>query len=191
MKTFALALLLSSAASAVELKADPAHSTAGFAVKHMMFTTVRGSFNKFTSTIDWNEADPTKSTVTTDIDVNSVDTRQDKRDADLKSPNFFDAAKCPTITFKSTKIEKAGEGYKMTGDLTMHCVTQPVTLDAQVSKPQKSPFGGGLVYTVAATGKLKRSDWGLKWNKALEGGGVLVSDDVDIEVNGEYSAPKK
>src|SRR5436309_15604412 len=111
-------------AAAVELQADPVHSSASFAVKHLMVTTVRGQFNKLTSTLNWDKDDPTKSTVALSIDAASVDTHNDKRDADLRSPNFFDAAKCPEISFKSSKIEKAGgDKYKVSGDLTMHCVS--------------------------------------------------------------------
>ncbi|HEY2027954.1 MAG TPA: YceI family protein, partial [Myxococcales bacterium] len=123
---FTALLALPFAASAVPLQADPAHSTAGFAVKHMKVTTVRGQFDKFTSTLDFNEQDPSKSSVTADIDATSIDTHQEGRDKHLKSAEFFDVAKYPTITFKSTKWQKAGDGFKVTGDLTMHGVTKPV-----------------------------------------------------------------
>jgi polyisoprenoid-binding protein YceI len=171
------------------LEADPAHSNVGFAVKHMMFTTVRGTFNKFTSTLDWDDADPTKSAVTTEIDANSIDTHNEARDKHLRSPDFFDVEKCPKITFKSTKIEKGSEGYNVTGDLTMHCVTKPVTLAAATDgKLHKTPFGTEI-YIVSASSKLKRSDYGLKWNKAIEGG-QLVSDDVELDMSLEYVVPK-
>jgi polyisoprenoid-binding protein YceI len=187
----ALIAALPFSAHAATLQADPAHSTAGFTVKHMMMTTVRGQFDKFTSTLDWNEADPTKSTVTADIDASTIDTHQEGRDKHLKSAEFFDTAKFPTITFKSSKVEKSGDGYKVTGDLTMHGVTKPLTLDVQTDgKPHKTPMGG-TIYSAAATGKLKRSDYGLTWNKALEGGGVLISDEVGLEMNLEYTPPKK
>jgi polyisoprenoid-binding protein YceI len=175
---------------AATLTSDPAHSTAGFAVKHMMLTTVRGEFDKFTSTLDWNDADPSKSSVTADIDASSIDTHQEGRDKHVKSPDFLDVAKFPTITFKSTKVEKGGDGYKVTGDLTFHGVTKPITLDVQTDgKPHKTPMGG-TIYSVAATGKIKRSDFGVSWNKNLDGGGVLISDDVALEFNLEYTTPK-
>jgi polyisoprenoid-binding protein YceI len=182
---FALPLL------ALTLQADPAHSTAGFAVKHMMVTTVRGQFDKFTATIDYNEQDPSKSKVNVNIDTASVDTHNEKRDAHLKSAEFFDAQKCPQITFTSSKVEKQGDNkYKVTGDLNMHCVSKPVTLDVSFTdKPVKSPFGTN-VYSAEATGKIKRTDWGLNWNKTLESGGVLVSDDVDLDLNLELAAPQ-
>ena len=184
-------LALPLAASAEKLQADPAHSTAGFSVKHMTVTTVRGQFDKFTSTLDFNEQDPTKSSVTTEIDTNSINTHQESRDKHLKSPDFFDAAKYPKITFKSTKWEKTDNGFKVTGDLTMHGVTKPVTFDVETdSKPHKTPMGTSI-YNASAHGKLKRSDFGLTWNKALEGGGVLVSDDVTLDFDVEYGSPKK
>ncbi|HEX4385494.1 MAG TPA: YceI family protein [Myxococcales bacterium] len=193
MTKIAFAALLATlplSARAATLNSDPAHSTAGFAVKHMMLTTVRGEFDKFTSTLDWNDADPTKSTVTADIDTASIDTHQEGRDKHVKSPDFLDVEKFPKITFKSTKIEKSSDGYKVTGDLTFHGVTKSITLDAQTDgKPRKSPMGS-MVYGVAATGKIKRSDFGVSWNKNLDGGGVLISDEVALELNLEYGAPK-
>jgi polyisoprenoid-binding protein YceI len=193
MTKIAFAALLATlplSARAATLNSDPAHSTAGFAVKHMMLTTVRGEFDKFTSTLDWNDADPTKSTVTADIDASSIDTHQEGRDKHVKSPDFLDVEKFPKITFKSTKIEKSSDGYKVTGDLTLHGVTKPVTLDVQTDgKPHKTPMGSSI-YSVAATGKIKRSDFGVSWNKNLDGGGVLISDEVALEFNLEYGAPK-
>jgi polyisoprenoid-binding protein YceI len=181
--TFLAALL----AATLELHGDPAHTTVTFSAKHMVVTTVRGQFNKAESTLLWDKQDPTKSSVDFKIDVTSIDTHEPKRDGHLKSPDFFDAAKCPEITFKSSKIEPAGgDKFKVSGDLTMHCVTKPVTLDATfTSNGVKSPWGT-TVYAADATGKLKRSDWGLTWNKALESGGMLVSDDIGLEVDVEY-----
>lgn len=191
----ALAVLLLAAptlAATVELENDPAHSTASFAVKHMMINTVRGEFRKWTSTLAWDKDDPSKSTVAVKIDAASINTNNEKRDGHLKSPDFFDAAKCPEITFKSSKVESAGDNkYKVTGDLTMHCQTHPVTLDAAFSpNPMKTPFGS-TVYVGSATGTVKRSEWGLTWNKSLEqAGGVLVSDEVNLQIDGEFT-PKQ
>jgi polyisoprenoid-binding protein YceI len=179
----ALAALI--AAAPMTLDADPAHSSAAFSVKHMMVTTVHGQFDKVASTLQFDKDDPTKSSVDVKIDAASVDTHNEKRDGHLKSADFFDAEKCPEITFKSEKIQKAGKSYKVTGPLTMHCQTKPVTLQAVFSGPQKTPMGT-TVYAAEVTGKIKRSDWGLKWNKAIEGGGVVVSDDVNLDLNFEY-----
>ena len=178
---------IAAALLAVTLEADPAHSTAGFTVKHLMVSTVRGQFDKFSSTVDLNDQDPSRSKVTVKIDAASIDTHNEKRDGHLKSPDFFDAAKCPEITFVSKEIEKSSDKYKVKGDLTMHCQTKPVTLDATFSdKAIKTPFGT-MVYAASATGKLKRSEWGLIWNKAIEGGS-LVSDEIDLDLNLEYVA---
>lgn len=175
-------------AAAVELHADPVHTTVTFAVKHMVVTTVRGQFSKAESTLLWDKQDPAKSSVDFKIDVSSIDTHVDKRDAHLKSPDFFDAAKCPQITFKSSKIESAGgnDKFKVTGDLTMHCQTKPVTLDVSFTpNGVKAPWGP-TIYAASANGHLKRSEWGLLWNKTLESGGMLVSDDIDLDVQVEY-----
>jgi polyisoprenoid-binding protein YceI len=193
MKTlFAAAVLATTPALAVELQADPAHSAATFSVKHMMVTNVRGEFRKVAGTVNYDAKDPTKTTAQINIDASTIDTRNEKRDGHLKSPDFFDVAKCPEITFKSTKVEKAGDKhFKVTGDLTMHCVTKPVVVDVQgLEGPAKSPFpGGGEVYSASATTRVNRKDFGLNWNKALESGGVLVGDDVDLSVDLELSQP--
>jgi polyisoprenoid-binding protein YceI len=188
MKVALAALLFAAPAFALELEADPPHTTASFSVKHMMMNTVRGEFGKTTSTLNWDKADPSKSSVEVKIDASSVDTRNEKRDGHLKSPDFFDAAKCPEITFKSSKVEPSGgDKYKVTGDLTMHCQTHPITLDVTFNpNPVKSPWGT-QVYVASATGSLTRSQWGLTWNKPLEqAGGVLVSDEVKLEIDAEY-----
>ena len=185
--TLVLAALF--AAAPLTLEGDPAHTSAGFSVKHMMVTTVRGEFTKVNSTLHWNRDDPTKSAVDLKIDAASINTNNEKRDGHLKSADFFDAQKCPEITFKSNKVQKeSADKYKVSGDLTMHCTTKPVTLDvAFTDQPVKTPFGT-TVYAASATGKIKRSDWGLNWNKALESGGVIVSDEVKLDVDVEYIA---
>jgi polyisoprenoid-binding protein YceI len=185
------ALLLASngVARASDWEVDSAHSTAGFAVKHMMVSTVRGGFEKVTGTIVLDDKDPTKSEIDVTIDANTINTRDSKRDTHLKSPDFFDVAKFPTIRWKSTKIEKAGGGkLKATGDLTMHGVTKPVTLLVEtLTPPVKTPWGK-MVRGVSATGKLNRKDFGLNWNKALETGGVLVGEEVQLQIDAEIDA---
>jgi polyisoprenoid-binding protein YceI len=178
-------LLAAVLAAPVTLEADPNHSSANFSVKHMMVTTVRGNFTRFSSTVTFDKDDLAKSSVEVKIDPASINTNNEKRDGHLKSPDFFDVQRCPEMSFKSSKVEKAGDKYKVTGDFTMHCVTKPLTIDAAFAdQPVKGP--AGAVYPGSATGKLKRTDWGLNWNKALESGGVLVSDDVNLELDFEY-----
>jgi len=189
MKIAALAFLLFAApALGLELQVDPAHSTATFAIKHMMVSTVHGNFGKVTGTVNHDPKDPTKSSANIQIDPASLDTRVEKRDAHLKSADFFDVQKCPDMSFKTTKIEKAGDKkYKVAGDLTMHCTTKPVTLDVEgLNGPVKGAQGANL-YAATATGKLSRKDFGLTWNKALEAGGVAVGDDVQLTVDLEMT----
>jgi polyisoprenoid-binding protein YceI len=167
---------------------DPAHSTVEFSVRHMMVTTVKGQFQKVKGTVELDEKDPNKSTVEVSIETASIDTREAKRDAHLKSPDFFDAAKFPALTFKSTKIEKAGKGkFKLTGDLSMHGITKSVVLAVEgPSASIKDPYGR-TVRGVMATGKLDRKDWGMTWNKALDSGGFVVSDEVKLDINAELA----
>jgi polyisoprenoid-binding protein YceI len=176
-------------AAPITLEADPNHSTAAFSVKHMMVTTVRGAFTKFSSTLTFDKDDPAKASVVLKFDPASINTNNEKRDGHLKSADFFDVQRCPEMTYKSTRIDKSGDKYKVTGDLTMHCVTKPLTLEASfTADPVKSPMGP--VYGASVTGKLKRSEWGLIWNKALESGGAVVSDDVNLELDFEFVPSK-
>jgi polyisoprenoid-binding protein YceI len=182
-------------ASATEYAIDATHSTASFTVKHMMVSTVRGEFGKISGTASWNKPDYSDAKVDVTIDASTIDTREPKRDAHLKSADFFDVAKFPTLTFKSKRVEKGKEkGHlALVGDLTMHGVTKEVTFDvAQPSAEMKTPFGTTVV-GAEAKAKINRKDFGLVWNKTLDGGGVLVSDDVNIDVNLELSkkAPLK
>jgi len=153
-----------------------------------MVTTVKGQFQKVKGTVELDEKDATKSTVEVSIETASIDTREAKRDAHLKSADFFDAVKFPALTFKSTKIEKAARSkFKVTGDLTMHGVTKTVVLTVEgPSAAIKDPYGR-TVRGVMATGKLDRKDWGMSWNKALDAGGMVVSDEVKLEINAELA----
>ncbi len=164
---------------------DLSHSEVTFAVKHMMISTVRGKFNTFSGTIDFNEADPANSAIDVSIDVASVDTRDEKRDGHLKSGDFFDVAQFPAMTFKSTKVEKLSETTaKVTGDLTIRGVSRPVVLDVTYAGQAKSPWGT-VSAGFSATTRVNRKDWGLTWNVALETGGVLVGEDVTIAIEAE------
>lgn len=165
---------------------DPTHSTVGFSVSHLVISEVDGSFKKYGGKALLDEKDLTKSQVEFTAEVASIDTGEAKRDEHLKSPDFFDTAKFPQLTFKSTKITKAGKGYKLKGNLTIHGVTKEVTLDATISAPVKNPWGK-QVRAAKITGKIKRADYGLTWNKALEAGGVLVGEEVALNIKLELN----
>jgi polyisoprenoid-binding protein YceI len=185
--SLAASLFASSAfAETTEWALDPAHSRVGFSVPHLMVSEVEGEFTKYAGKVALDEADLTKSQVEFTAEVASIDTENAERDKHLKSPDFFDAAKFPQLTFKSTKITKAGKGYKLKGQLTIHGVTKDVTLDATVSQAIKNPWGK-QVRAVKITGKIKRSDFGLTWNKALDQGGVVVGDEVTLDIKSELN----
>jgi polyisoprenoid-binding protein YceI len=180
----AAVLAVSASATTTTWQIDPQHTAAGFAVKHLMISTVRGQFKGVTGTVNWEDQDISKSTVDITIDANTVDTSEPKRDADLKSDKFFDVAKYQTITFKSKKIEQVSAGkLKITGDLTIHGVTKEAVLDIEgPTPPIKDPWGNTRVAANATT-KINRQDFGVKWNANIDGGGVVVGDDVAITID--------
>lgn len=162
---------------------DANHSQATFAVKHMMVTTVRGQFKVLRGKLNIDEQNPANSWVEAEVDAASIDTREANRDAHLRSPDFFDAEKYPTITFKSTKVEHVdGDEYKVTGDLSMHGVTKPVVFKAEYAGQTKDAYGLQRAGLSART-TINRKDFGLTWNRAIEAGGVAVSEDVKIEID--------
>jgi len=150
-------------------------------VRHLMISKVRGHFNKWEGTFDYDEADPTKSKLSVRIDAASIDTREEKRDAHLRSPDFFDAAKYPALTFESTRIERDGDDYVVTGNLTIRDVTRAVQLKVESLGRTKDPWGGERAGFSAST-SINRKDFGLSWNVALETGGVLVGEKIDIGI---------
>lgn len=153
-----------------------------------MVSTVRGQFRKVTGRVWLDEGQLTRSRIDVEIDAASLETGEPKRDAHLRSGDFFDVEKFPKLTFQSTRIEGKGEEFAVTGDLTMHGVTRQVTLTVEsLSPPMKDPYGR-LVRGVSAVGKLNRKDWGLGWNAALETGGVLVGDEVKLQIDAELVA---
>ncbi len=190
----AAVLSLPACAASSEWRIDPQHSSALFAVKHLMISIVRGEFHGVTGTANWDDQDITKSTVDVTIDAATVETREPKRNAHLKSPDFFDVAKYPAITFKSKKVEQAAPGkIKITGDLTIHGVTKEVVLDVDgPTPPIRDPWGNSRA-AISATTKVNRQDFGVKWNANLDGGGVVVGDDVNITIDVEMikHAPAK
>lgn len=170
-------------------KIDAAHSSAQFVVRHMMITNVRGGFSRVEGTIEYDPDRPTETTIDVVIDASKISTLDEQRDAHLRGGDFLHVEKHPVITFKSKKITKSGDGeWKITGDLTIHGVTREVVLNAEGPTPEgKDPFGNVRIGASAST-KIKRSDFGLTWNAALETGGILVGDDLKIEL--EVSAVK-
>lgn len=181
----AIAAMLPMLAYADTWQIDPAHTNVEFTVRHMMISNVKGQFQKTSGTITANGNDPASAKIDVTIDASSIDTRVERRDAHLKSADFLDVARFPTITFKSTRVEPLGpDKWKVTGDLTIHGVTRPVALDVESSGPPIEVMGHTRV-GASATTKIKRSDFGLTWNKALESGGVLVGDEVAISIDVE------
>ena len=161
---------------------DTSHSTVEFAVKHMMFTTVKGRFSDVKGSIEFDADDPARGRADITIGAASVDTRDAKRDAHLRSADFFDVDTFPTLTFRSTKVTGTSKRFALTGDLTIHGITRPITLDVTFEGVGKDPWGierAGF----SASGTLNRKDFGLTWNAALETGGVLVGDEVKIALD--------
>jgi polyisoprenoid-binding protein YceI len=166
---------------------DPAHSAAEFKVKHMMISNIKGSFRALSGVLNLDEADVTGSSVEAFLPVATLSTGDEQRDGHLKSADFFDAEKFPTITFKSNEVKRTGEGeYAVTGDLTLRGVTKPVTFAVEgPSAPGKDPWGN-LRIGLTATTRINRKDFGLTWNSALEAGGVLVGDEVGLTLDVQF-----
>ena len=167
---------------------DNAHSEIQFKTRHMMVSWVRGTFENFSGTIELDEQNPENSRVDIQIDAASINTRQADRDAHLRSPDFFDAPNHPYLVFKSKKVEQTGPNTaKLLGDLTIRDVTKEVALDVNYSGQHKSPFGPYLAAGFEADTVISRKEWGLTWNGIVEGGGVLVGDDVHIHIDLELN----
>jgi polyisoprenoid-binding protein YceI len=158
---------------------DPAHTTVEFSVKHLMISTVRGHFGAVTGTIVLDEQNPLASSVTAEIDVTSINTRQEQRDAHLRSADFFDVEKFPAIKFSSTRIERDGDHFDVHGQLTIRDVTREVVLHTSDEGRGGDPWGGQRA-AFSATTKIDRREFGLTWNQALETGGVVVGNDIKI-----------
>lgn len=171
-------------------KIDSAHSSANFSVRHMMISNVKGDFSKVTGTVEYDPKKPADSKVEATIDMDTVDTRDANRDKHLKSPDFFDTAKYPTMTFKSKKVVAKGKHLEVTGDLTLHGVTKEVVLHVDGPSDEISDGHGNLKRGASATAKINRQDFGVQWNKNLDGGGLAVSDDVDISLDVEFGKAK-
>src|SRR5579871_1375250 len=168
-------------------KIDPAHSAAEFKVKHMMISNVKGKFGDISGVLSLDEANPGRSSVEASIPIASLNTGDAQRDGHLKSADFFDAEKFPTITFQSTRVEPKGDGeFAVFGDLTIHGATRPVTLKVEdFSAPAKDPWGNTRIGLTAST-KINRKDFGLSWNAALEAGGFLVGEEIAISLDVQF-----
>jgi polyisoprenoid-binding protein YceI len=161
---------------------DPAHSEINFTVRHMMISNVRGQFETFTGTVDFNEDHPAQSSVDVQIEAASINTKEPQRDGHLRSPDFLDAEHHPYLTFKSKRVVKTGETTgRIVGDLTIRNITREVVLEVEYAGQAKSPWGTTSA-GFSATTTINRKDWNLTWNQALETGGVLVGDQIKIAI---------
>ncbi len=183
----ASALIASTAIALDTYKVDPAHSSVNFSIDHMVVNTVHGRFRQFegTVTVDPDNGNALKSASGT-IQAKSIDTDIERRDDHLRSPDFFDAEKFPTITFESTEVKKDGGNQVLVGKFTMHGVTKEVSLPFTLKGPIKSPMGGSVM-GLEVNAKINRKDYGLTWNKVIEAGGLMVGEDVTIQINAELT----
>ncbi len=178
------ALVLPAAAQADTWEIDTTHSQSTFAVRHMVVTTVRGQFGKTAGKVEFDGKDIRTISVEATIDVSTIDTREPKRDEHLRSADFFDVANHPTITFRSKRVEPGTGGrFKLIGDLTMRGVTKEVVLDVEGPSAAVTDQRGNQRIGATATTRLNRKDFNIVWNRALDGGGVVVSDDVDVTID--------
>ena len=185
LKLFLILLIFPSTSIAATYKIDPAHSTIGFKVKHLAISKVPGSFTEFSGTFSFDPNKLTESRAAATIAVKSIDTANAKRDDHLRGDDFFSAEKFPEISFQTTKIEPViGEGFKATGDLTIHGVTKSVVLNVAFNGSAKDPSGKERA-AFSATTKINRKDFGLTWNKVLETGGLVVGEEVEISIEVE------
>jgi len=186
----ALLASLSALAQTSTWNIDPAHSTAQFTVRHLAISNVTGSFTKVTGSVVLNERDIAQSQVSASIDVNSVDTRVEARDKDLKSPNFFDVEKYPTIEFKSKRIVSSGGKLQLIGDLTIHGTTHEVTLDVDGPTPEMTDPWGNSRRGISATTAVNRRDFNLVYNNLLKTGEAVVGDNIKIQIDAEIVKKK-
>lgn len=182
-----MATISATPAATATWKIEPAHSAAEFKVKHMMISNVKGTFTGLDGVLNQHPSDPASSSVQATIDISTLSTGDPQRDGHLKSADFFETEEFPTMTFNSTSVRANGEGeYSVTGDLTLHGVTKPVTFAVEgPSAPSKDPWGNTRI-GLSATTKINRKDFGLTWNAALETGGILVGEDVAITLDVQF-----
>jgi len=182
-------LLASRPALAADYQLDPVHSSIGFQVSHLMVSKTTGSFGDYTTDIRFDPQDLTGSSINVTIQAASIDTNNEKRDTHLRSGDFFDAETFPTITFTSTSITEQGDGYLITGNLTIRGVTRELAIPAEILGPVKSPYGFDAIGISGST-VINRQDFGVSWNKQLDQGGVMVGDDVKVNFEIEAHSGK-
>lgn len=180
-------VLLSSSVFAADYALDKAHSTISFSAKHLMVSKTTGSFSDYDGTISFDPNDLGASKIEITVKAASIDTRNEKRDEHLKGADFLDAEKFPAVTFVSKSIAKEGDAYMLTGDLTLKGVTKEITVPAEISGPVTSPMGGTAI-GINTNFKVNRQDYGVSFNKTLDNGGLMVSDDVNLDVSLEAHA---
>lgn len=195
LNILALTVLFSTPAGAALYEIDKSHSSIGFTVSHLMVSTVRGEFFDYTGTINWDPNDPTATTAETSIQAASINTNEPDRDKHLIGGEFFDVGNHPNIIFKSKSVRREGSLYLLTGDLTIRGITKEITLPAAINGPVKSPFGKNVIGLTGQT-TINRQDFGVSWNKSMDQGGVVVGDEVTLEINleankGGDEMPKK
>jgi polyisoprenoid-binding protein YceI len=180
----AVLMIYSAPASSAVFSLDPAHTTVGFTIEHLVISNVRGAFGSYEGEFEVGESNKMSGAKAV-IKVESIDTKIEKRDNHLRSPDFFDTAKYPEMTFKSTSVKHIGAGkFTLVGELTLHGVTKEISLDGELRGPVKDPWGNKR-FGIILSSTINRKDFGLTWNKAIETGGLVVGDIVNIQVEGE------
>ena len=182
------ALLVAQPLLAAEFKVDHAHTNVGFRVAHMVITKVNGSFNDFDASFHYDPEDMSMFSLTATIQVASIDTNNDQRDNHLRSPDFFDAAGHPTITFQSTGLSMMGDGYVLKGDFTIRGVTKEIEMPITITGPVD--FGDNTVIGVSGSFTIDRQDFGVSWSRSLDNGGLIAGNDVAIMIDAEFMTPK-
>ena len=174
-------LLISSMVSAEEYAIDKTHSAIGFSAKHLMVSKTTGLFSDYDGTVNFDPKDLATSKIDVTVKSASINTNMEKRDEHLKSPDFLDVEKFPTISFVTKSITQDGDAYQLTGDLTIKGVTKEIIVPAEISGPVNSPMGGSVL-GIESKFKINRQDYGVSWNKSMDNGGFVVSDEVNIDV---------
>jgi polyisoprenoid-binding protein YceI len=182
------ALIAAQPLLAAEFKLDHAHTNVGFRVAHMVITKVNGSFNEFDASFHYDPEDMSKFSLMATVQVASIDTNNEQRNNHLRSADFFDAANHPTITFQSTGLSMMGDGYVLKGDFTIRGMTKEIEMPITITGPVE--FGGNVVIGVSGSMTINRHDFGVSWSRSLDNGGLVVANEIDIQIDAEFTTPK-